>query len=55
VGPFTVSLALPAGAVVKRVRLLEADIDVQPRREGSRLLVQVPSVEAHEVIAIDFA
>jgi len=55
VGPFTVSLALPEGVAVKRVRLLEAEVEAQSRRQGGRLVVEVPRVEMHEVIAVDFA
>ena len=55
VGPFTVTLALPPGARVKGVRLLEADQAVQARQENGRLIVEVPRVQVHEVVAVDFA
>jgi type 1 glutamine amidotransferase len=54
-GPYDVSLQLPAGAGVKRVRLLEAGTDVAARREGDRLLVRVPRLELHEIVAVDLA
>lgn len=54
-GPMTVSLELPAGVRVKRVRLLESDNAAKTRSVGNRLLVQVPSVRLHEVIAVDLA
>ena len=54
-GPFAVSLQIPGGARVKRVRLLEADQDAKVRREGDRLIVDVPRLTIHEVIAVDLA
>lgn len=53
VGPFTVTLELPAGARVRGVRLLEAEQIAKTRRAGNRLIVEVPSVRMHEVIAVD--
>jgi type 1 glutamine amidotransferase len=53
VGPYTVSLALPEGTTVKSVRLLEAGVMVEGRREGDRLLVTVPRIHVHEVVAVD--
>jgi type 1 glutamine amidotransferase len=55
IGPYEVSLALPAGVQVKRVRLLEAGSDGESRMAGNRLVVAVPRVEMHEVVAIDVA
>lgn len=52
-GPFVVSLELPAGAHAKRVRLLEAEQDAKVRREGGRLIVDVPTLRIHEVVAVD--
>lgn len=46
-------LALPEGATVKTVRLLEAGTTVEARREGVRLLVTVPRIYVHEVVAVD--
>ena len=53
IGPFVVSLDMPAGARPTRVRLLEAEQDARSRREGNRLIVEVPRVRMHEVIAVD--
>lgn len=55
VGPFTVSLEIPRGAAVRAVRLLEAEKAAKSRREGNRLIVEVPRVAMHEVIALDLA
>ena len=54
-GPFTVSLAVPPGAAIKGVRLLEAGTPVESRQENGRLIVAVPRVAVHEVIAVDLA
>ncbi|MDB5439344.1 MAG: Beta-galactosidase trimerization domain protein [Caulobacteraceae bacterium] len=52
-GAYRVSLALPAGAKVKSVKLLEAARSVKSRVEGGRLVVEVPGVLVHEVVAVD--
>jgi hypothetical protein len=54
-GPYTVSLQLPAGAKAGRVKLLESGAAAKTRREGSRLIVEVPQVRLHEVVAVDLA
>lgn len=55
IGPFVVSLEIPTGKRVHRVRLLEAELDAKVAREGNRLIVEVPRLRIHEVIAVDFA
>lgn len=52
-GPLVVSLEIPDGVKVQRVRLLEADRDARFTRMRNRLIVKVPEVLRHEVIAID--
>lgn len=52
-GPYRVTLQLPAGASIKRVRLLEAGQDVQGQRVGDRLTVTLPKVDIHEIVAVD--
>jgi hypothetical protein len=52
-GAFTVSLALPANARVKSVKLLESGRTPQTAQRNGRLEVQVPSVLVHEVVAVD--
>jgi len=52
-GPFEVHLRLPAGGQARRVRLLEAATDAASRKESDYLVVQVPRIEVHEVVAVD--
>jgi hypothetical protein len=54
-GPYSVNVALPAGATIAAVRLLEADKDVVAEQTAGRLTVEVPSVSVHEIVAIDLA
>ncbi|WP_221774230.1 alpha-amylase family protein [Novosphingobium flavum] len=54
-GPYEVSLRLPADAKVRRVRLLEAGTDAEAQNANGRLVVKIPSITLHEVIAIDLA
>jgi type 1 glutamine amidotransferase len=54
-GPYEVRLRLPSGARPKRVRLLEAAADAQSHMDGDTIVVQVPRVVIHEVVAVDFA
>lgn len=55
IGPFTVTLDLPAGVRPRRVRLLEAEKDAAFRQHGNKLVVKVPKLALHEVIAVDLA
>jgi len=52
-GPYTVSLAIPAGANVARVKLLESGRVPKTRSAGGRLIVEVPRIRLHEVVAVD--
>ena len=54
VGPQLARVQLPAGARPKKVQLLTARSSPQFEQNGNVLAVAVPSVECHEVIAIDF-
>jgi hypothetical protein len=54
-GPYSVSLELPAGRSVKAVRLLAAGTPPATRTQAGRLIVEVPRLEVHEVIAVDLA
>jgi len=54
-GPYSVSLELPPGRAVKAVRLLEAGTPARTRNDAGRLLVEVPRITVHEVIAVDLA
>jgi Hypothetical glycosyl hydrolase 6 len=53
VGPLRVRIRLPAGARPRAVRLLTAGTTVTGRTDGGVLALTVPSVDLHEVIAID--
>jgi type 1 glutamine amidotransferase len=55
VGPYTVDLQVPAGARINRVQLLEADREAHVRQQGQRIIVEIPRLEVHEVVAIDLA
>jgi hypothetical protein len=55
VGPLAVDIALPKGAKIAGVKLLTAGGAVAHRVEGGRLYVTIPSVELHEVVAVDLA
>lgn len=54
-GPYEVSVTLPAGANVRGVKLLESGKAVTTRRAGNQLMLTVPSVALHEIVAIDLA
>ncbi|MBB3350068.1 alpha-amylase family protein [Sphingomonas sp. BK069] len=54
-GPYEVVLRLPPGATPARVRLLEAEQDARFSRDRDRLIVEVPRVALHEVVAVDLA
>jgi hypothetical protein len=53
VGPQRVRIRLPGGARPKKVHLLTAGTTVSPAIVGDLCTVSVPSVDVHEVIAID--
>ncbi len=50
-----ISLKIPAGRRIKRVHLLTAARDIPYRSEGGAILLEVPSIALHEVVAIDFS
>jgi hypothetical protein len=53
IGPERVQIRLPADAEPKRVRLLTAGTAHDVKKSGAMLTVIVPSIDVHEVIAID--
>jgi hypothetical protein len=53
VGPFHVDVRLPSGTKARSVRLLVADRESRLDRTNDRLAVDIQSILAHEVIAID--
>jgi len=54
-GPYRVSLRVPEGNTPISVALLESGQPAQYGREGERLIVEVPRIVYHEVIAVDLA
>ena len=52
-GPYTVTLDIPAGAKVGAVKLLESGAAPKASRDGNRLVVEVPGIRLHEVVAVD--
>jgi hypothetical protein len=50
-----VRIRIPAGRRVVKVRLLVADSVAQHRQEGEAIVVEVPTINMHEVIALDFS
>lgn len=50
-----ISLRVPAGRRIQRVHLLSAAKNVAYRTEGDIILLDVPSIALHEVVAIDFS
>lgn len=53
IGPQRARIRLPAGARARNVKLLTAGTTPRVRQEDGLLTLTVPSVEVHEVIAID--
>ena len=54
VGPQRVRVRLPPQTRAKRVQLLTAGTSPRVEESGNMLTVIVPSVDVHEVVAIDF-
>jgi hypothetical protein len=52
--PQEVRLEMPEGTEARQVKLLVAGQSVPWRREGRMVVVTVPRIEAHEVVAMDF-
>jgi hypothetical protein len=48
-----VSLEIPAGVKVGAVKLLESGGAPKTSRDGTRLVVEVPKIRLHEVVAVD--
>ncbi len=48
-------IRVPEGRRVRRVHLLRAGSELAFREEGGAIALEVPSVEVHEVVAVDFA
>jgi hypothetical protein len=54
VGPERVGIRLPAGTRARKVQLLTAGTSPRVEETGGILTVTVPTVDIHEVIAVDF-
>jgi hypothetical protein len=52
-GPYTVTLGIPAGAKLGAVKLLESGAVPKTSRDGNRVVVEVPGIRLHEVVAVD--
>jgi hypothetical protein len=52
-GPYEVRLRLPSGVTPRAVHLLEAATPADWRRDGDTLVVSVPRVALHEVVAVE--
>ena len=55
VGGQTVRVQVPEGRTIAGVKLLATGSQVPYRLEGKTLIVEVPSILVHEVVAVDFA
>jgi hypothetical protein len=53
VGPLRTRIRLPAGTRVRKVQLLTAQTTVPSEQSGDVMTVTVPSVDVHEILAID--
>jgi hypothetical protein len=54
IGRQLVRIRIPASRRVAKAKLLVANKEVPHRREGEFVLVEVPSIGVHEVVALDF-
>jgi hypothetical protein len=50
-----VRIRVPAGRRIHKARLLVAGSEVHYRTDGGAILIEVPSIRVHEVIALDFS
>jgi len=50
-----ISLRIPAGKRVSRVRLLVASKNVPYRTERDTIFLETPPIGLHEVVAVDFS
>ena len=53
IGPLTVRVSVPGGLRPTKVKLLTAGTSAAPQVTGGTITVKVPTVEIHEVVAID--
>jgi hypothetical protein len=50
-----VSIRIPEGRRVTKVHLLKAGSDLAYRMEGGAIVAEIPVIDVHEVVALDFA
>jgi hypothetical protein len=50
-----VRVRVPAGKRIRKAQLLVAGVETHYRTDGDAIVVEVPSIRVHEVIALDFA
>ena len=55
IGAQRVRIAVPEGVRATRVSLLTAGAEARASRDGDALVVDVPSILDHEVVAVDLA
>ena len=53
IGPLTVRVRVPGGLAPRKVHLLTAGTTLQPQQAAGVMTVTVPTVDVHEVVAID--
>ena len=53
IGPLQVRVRMPAGLQAKKVQLLTAGVEPRVQTSGSTIEVTVPSVDVHEVVAVE--
>ena len=53
IGPLTVRIRVPNGLTARKVHLLTAGTTLLPQQTGGAMTLTVPTVEVHEVVAID--
>ena len=50
-----VRIRVPGGRRITKAHLLVAGVETQYRKDGDAILIEVPSIRVHEVIALDLA
>jgi hypothetical protein len=53
IGPLTVRVRVPSGLTPRKVHLLTAGTTLQPQQASGMMTLTVPTVDVHEVVAID--
>ena len=53
IGPLTLRVRVPSGLTARKVHLLTAGTTLQPQQAAGAMTLTVPTVDVHEVVAID--